>query len=182
MPNARASRCLLLAVSTIVAIGCAGGPRERPIPTTEIQSGAGNLDAARKFLEGRWTLVSFEVFPPGAQPIQVPGSGVMTYDDFGNMKIDIRTDRAVADRLLGVGIVSNDGVISSEGRTAINLQNRTLTYVIEGQPAGGAQVGPLALSRPRHWQVDGDTLTISTKDDSGKDLSVGKWKKSGDGR
>lgn len=177
MPIARISRSVLLALSAAVAVGCAAGPRGRPIPTTEISSGPGNLDAARKFLEGRWTLVSFEVFPPNAQPITVPGSGVMTYDDFGNMKMDIRTDPTVADRLLGVGIVMNDGVISSEGRTAIDLQNRTLTYIVQGQPAGGAQVGPLALSRPRHWEVDGDTLTISTRDDSGKALSVGKWKK-----
>jgi hypothetical protein len=179
MSIARVSRSVLLALATAVVVGCAAAPRGRPIPTTDIQSGPGNLDAARKFLEGRWSLVSFEVFPPNSQPIAVSGSGVMTYDDFGNMKIDIRTDPKIADRLLGAGIVMNDGVISSEGRTAIDLQNRTLTYIVEGQPAGGAQVGPLALSRPRHWEVDGNTLTISTKDDSGKALSVGKWRKEG---
>jgi hypothetical protein len=55
------------------------------------------------------------------------------------------------------------------------MQNRTLTYVIAGQPAGNT--GPLALSRPRHWQVDGNVLTLTTKDDAGKPVSVSKWRK-----
>ena len=41
-----------LAASGIV--GCAGGPRSKPIPTTEIDKGTGTLQGARKFLEGRW--------------------------------------------------------------------------------------------------------------------------------
>jgi hypothetical protein len=37
--------------------------------------------------------------------------------------------------------------------------------------------GPLALSRPRHWEVQENLLTLTTKDESGKPLSVGKWRR-----
>ena len=158
--------------------GCAGGPRSKPIPTTEIDKGTGTLQGARKFLEGRWALTSFEVFPPNAEKIAVPGSGVMTYDDFGNLRMEIRTDEQTAVRLEGVGIFMERGVISSDGRTTIDLVKKTLTYVLEGQPPAGAPVGPLATSRPRYWDVTTDTLTLSTKDDSGRTLSIAKWKRS----
>ena len=55
------------------------------------------------------------------------------------------------------------------------MQNRTLTYVIEGQPVAGT--GPLAASRPRYWQVEGTTLTLTTKDDAGNATSIGRWRK-----
>jgi len=70
------------------------------------------------------------------------------------------------------------GVISSDGRTTIDIVNKTLTYVLGGQPPAGAPVGPLATSRPRYWDVTTDTLTLSTKDDSGRTLSIAKWKRS----
>jgi hypothetical protein len=33
------------------------------------------------------------------------------------------------------------------------------------------------MSRPRYWERDGNTLTLTTKDDKGQPLSVGKWQK-----
>jgi hypothetical protein len=139
-----------------------------------VDEGAGSVTAARKYLEGRWTLESFDVFPPGKPPVTLKGSGTLTYDDFGNLRIEIRADQDASDLLRAAGIDISDGIISSEGRTAVDMQNRTLTYVIKGQPAG---TGPLALNRPRHWQVEGDVLTLTTKDDSGNPLSVGRWKR-----
>jgi hypothetical protein len=51
--------------------------------------------------------------------------------------------------------------------------------VLEGQPPAGAHPSvPLATSRPRFWEVTTDTLTLSTKDDSGRTLSIAKWKRS----
>jgi hypothetical protein len=119
--------------------------------------------------------MSFDVYPPGASPISVKGSGVLTYDDFGNLKVDVRVDQATADGLARVGIETNQGVISSDGRTIIDMPGKKLTYVIEGQPA--VATGPLAMSRPRYWEVEGDVLTLTTRGDNGQPLSVAKWKK-----
>ena len=41
----------------------------------------------------------------------------------------------------------------------------------------GAPSGPLALNRKRYWVVEGNVLTLTTKADDGKDLSVAKWQK-----
>jgi hypothetical protein len=67
-------------------------------------------------------------------------------------------------------------LLSSDGRVVVDMSGRTLTYVFEGQPAAVA-TGPLATSRPRHWQVEGDLLTLTTQDDQGKPLSIGRWQK-----
>jgi len=78
--------------------------------------------------------------------------------------------------LRGAGIDIRDGMISTDGRAAIDLQNRTLTYVLKGQ-APLVKGGPLAMERPRHWVVSADTLTLTTRDDAGQPLSVGHWKR-----
>ena len=88
--------------------------------------------------------------------------------------MEIRADEASADLLRAAGIDIRDGRISTEGRTAVDMQNRTLTYVVPGQSGAG----PLSLRRPRHWVVEGDRLTLTTKDDAGKPLSVGQWRRS----
>ena len=171
-----AGSLLLLAAGGVGgALGCAAKPRERPIPLGPVDTGPGTLTTARRFLEGRWTLESFEVYPPGKPPVALKGSGTLVYDEMGNLRMEIRADEASADLLRGAGIDIRDGVISTEGRTAIDLQNRTLTYVLEGQAP--LVEGPLGTRHPRHWVVDGDTLTLTTKDEGGRPLSVGRWRR-----
>jgi hypothetical protein len=167
---------LTLAALLATVSACAGGPTKRPLRTSPVADGPGTLSEARKYLEGRWALESFEVRPPGRAPIMLKGSGVLNYDDFGNLRMEIRADQAESDLLRAAGIDIRDGVISTEGRTAIDLQNRTLTYFLEGQPAAGG--GPLAASRPRHWEVTADVLTLTTRDDGGTPLSISRWKRS----
>jgi hypothetical protein len=143
-----------------------------------VDTGPGTVAAARKFLQGRWALESFEVRPPGAAPISLKGSGSLDYDDFGNLRMEIRTDTATSDLLRAAGIAIQDGVISSEGRTVIDVPNKTLTYFIDGQRSSFAKGGgPLALNRPRHWEVTADTLTLTTNDDSGAPYAISRWKR-----
>jgi hypothetical protein len=158
------------------ATACSSAPRQRPVEMGPVNEGAGSLAAARKFLEGRWVLESFQMFPPGKAPITLTGSGTLVYDEFGNLRMEIRADEKSADLLRASGIDIRDGRISTEGRTAVDMQNRTLTYVIPDQSP--LIPGPLATNRPRHWEVTGDSLTLTTKDDAGKPLSVGKWRRS----
>ena len=166
---------VLLAMVLLSISACAGAPINKPIKVGTVDTGSGSVTEARKFLEGRWTLESFEVHPPGKPVVNLKGMGTLTYDDFGNLRMEIRADQAASDQLRAAGIDIRDGVISSDGRTAVDMPNRTLTYVIQGQPAAGT--GPLAMNRPRHWQVDGDVLTLTTRDDAGNVASVGRWRK-----
>jgi len=152
---------------TVAACHPKGGP---------VNTGPQSLTAARTFLEGRWVLESFEVRPPGKPPIVLKGNGTLVYDNMGNLKMDIRADEASSDVLRASGIDIRDGMISTDGRTAVDMQNKTLTYVVKGQAP--LIRGPLGVERPRHWVVEGDTLILTTLDDAGQPLSVGRWKRS----
>jgi hypothetical protein len=175
----RVWRAAAVAALLAAATACAAAARQRPLPLDRIESGPGTLAEARKFLEGHWTLESFEVRPPRGAPIAMRGSGVLNYDDFGNMRMEIRADEASSDLLRAAGINVRDGVISSDGRTVIDLPNRTITYFVEGQRSSTATGGgPLAPNRPRHWEVTSDTLTLTTRDDSGVPYAISRWKRS----
>lgn len=168
----------LLPFALLFASSCATPkPYEKPIIVDSVPGGAGSLAAARKYLEGRWALESFEVTPPGKPTITLKGAGSLVFDEFSNLKIDIRTTQAEADLLRAGGIeIGNDGTISSDGRAAVDMQNRTLTYNIQGQPPPGGG-GPLAMSRPRYWVVEQNLLTLTTKNDAGAVVSTGRWRK-----
>lgn len=169
-------RAVILGVLAMAA-ACAPAPRIRPVKGDDVNTGPESLTAARKFLEGRWTLESFEVFPPGKPAIALKGAGTLTYDEFGNLRVEIRADEKSADLLRAAGIETRDGTISTDGRTVVDLQNRTLSYVLPGQTVGAPPPGPLSPSRLRHWEVKGDLLILSTRDDNGKPLSTGRWKR-----
>jgi hypothetical protein len=164
----------------LVALGvvaCTGGPRQRPVKGGPVDEGPGSITAARKFLEGRWTLESFEVFPPGKPSIALNGQGTLSYDDFGNLRMEIRADEKSADLLRAAGIDIRDNLISTDGRAAVDMQNRTITYLVDGERFASSSSGPLALNRPRYWQVEANQLTLTTKDANGNALSVGRWRR-----
>jgi hypothetical protein len=175
-------RMRAVAMLTVVAAGCAGAPRTAPIGIGSVETGAGTVEAARKYLEGRWSLLSYEFLPPGRTPFQVKNaSGTLTYDAFGNLDMQLRVDDPkVAEDVVRAGVPLTKGVFSTSGRTAIDLQARTLTYFVEGQGPllTTAQAGPLAMTRPRHWQVEGNVLTLTINGDNGQPIAVGRWQKS----
>ena len=91
--------CLAVFVLITATAACAAAPRERPIGLGPVDTGAGSLTAARKYLEGRWSLTSFDVYPPGGAPIRLNGSGTLVYDAYSNLQMEIRTDQPTADLL-----------------------------------------------------------------------------------
>jgi hypothetical protein len=177
MRSPRSVVVLALVAAVAAPLGCASAPRERPIPTSKVATGAGTVEGARDFLQGRWSLLAFEVYPPGRDPIVLQGAGTMVYDDFGNLNVEIRVGPAGAGLLEQAGISTDQGVLSSSGRVVVDMPGRTLTYVLPDQPPTGAPSGPLALNRPRHWEVEGDVLTLTTKDGNGALLSMAKWQR-----
>jgi hypothetical protein len=176
--NMSAGRLYIAATIAALTIPALASPPPQYYPKLgPTETGLGTAAAARKFLEGRWSLMSFEIFPADGPPIRVPGSGSLTYDDYGNLNVEIRVDQATATRLDTAGIPTAKGVLSIKGRTAIDMQSHTLTYFLEGQPPLGAPSGPLALNRQRHWTVDGSVLTLSTRASDGRPLSSARWQK-----
>ena len=171
----RGLRCLVGLAAVTVAVSCAAAPRQRPVKMGPVDTGAGSLTEARQYLEGRWSLVSFEVYPPGEAPVRLNGHGTLAYDAYGNLQMELRPDKQAITRLEHAGVVVHQGVISTSGRVVVDVAARKLTYVLEGQPAGNG--GPLSMERPRYWQVEGDLLTLTTRDTAGQPLSVGRWRK-----
>ena len=108
------------------------------------------------------------------------GGGTLVYDNMGNLRMEVQADAAATDLLRAAGIDIRGGVISTDGRTVVDMQNKTLTYVLEKQ-SPDVKGGPLAMQRPRHWVVDGDILILTTKDEAGRPLTVARWKRSPDG-
>jgi len=141
-----------------------------------VNTGPGTLAAAREFLKGRWLLESFEVRLPNEPIVTLKGGGILIYDEMGNLSINIRADEKSADILRAGGVDMRDGAITADGRTAIDIQNHTLTYIIKGQAP--LVKGPLGTDRPRYWAVEGDMLILSTKDKTGQTVSVGRWRRS----
>ena len=168
-------RGTVIGAMVLVMAACSAAPRQRPVEMGPVASGPGTLSAARQYLEGRWALESFELRQPGKPPILLTGSGTLAYDGSGNLTMEIRADEKSGDLLRAAGVDIRDGMISTQGRTAIDLQNKTLTYVLDKQKP--LIRGPLGMERPRHWVVDGDVLTLTTKDDAGEPVSIGRWKK-----
>lgn len=166
-----------VAILLVSNAACTAAPRVRPVEGGPVDTGAGSLTAARKYLEGRWTLESFEVFPPGTAPVMLKGQGTLSYDAYGNLQMEIRADEKSADLLRAAGIDIRDNMISTSGRTFIDVQHKTLAFVVEGEGFATTASGPLALNRPRYWEVEADRLTLTTKDENGKPLSIGRWRR-----
>jgi hypothetical protein len=156
---------------------CTSAPWNGPIKAGPTETGAGSVAAGRKYLEGRWKLLSYDVFFPGEPAITLRGDGLLTYDEYGNLTTEIRVDEPTARILEKGGIRTTNGAYLTNGRAVVDMQSRTLTYVLEGEPALGMPSGPLALNRPRHWEVEGNVLTLTTKGEDGQPLSVGRWQK-----
>jgi hypothetical protein len=168
------SRTLIaLSLATVVAgaAACTYKPRTEP-PNT----GQGTVNQARKYLEGNWSLVSFTVYDAVGTPFAMKGTGTLVYDDFNNMAMDLNADPATAGLLAKAGLPMENNRFSTKGKVIVDMQNKTLKYVVEGQHIS-VTTGPMAIERLRYWDVNGNTLTLTTKDDNGKPLSVGKWQK-----
>lgn len=164
-----------LALALFVLAAPVGAEQRGPV-----DKGPGTLAAARKYLEGRWDLQTFDIMPPGQATIHLTkdtGRGTLIYDDFGNLEMDVKVDAATAKLLTAAGIETKNGSLYTKGKTAVDMQGRTLRFILEGQPATGAPSGPIALNKLRHWEVNGNILTLTTKDEAGKVVSVGKWQK-----
>jgi len=138
----------------------------------------GTLTDARSRLSGTWTLVSLDLFPPGEPPIHGAATGIMSYDEYSNLKVDLRLTPASVKLAQKIGIpMTPDGSVSTTGHAVIDLERRALSYVLEGQKPMRQALHPLDTNLPRYWELKGDELTLRTRDDKGTVLSVSVWRK-----
>ena len=178
MTSSRRGLRVALCCLTVWAAACASGaPVNRPLGTGSVPTGPGTTAAARRFLEGRWTLVSLDVYPPNQPVIHAGATGTMTYDEFANMNVDLRVDQDTTRLFERIGIPVVNGAVQTNGRTLVDMTSRTLAYTLEGQQAVRPPTHPLDTNRPRYWEVTENMLTLTTRDMAGMPLSVAVWRR-----
>lgn len=80
---------LLLIVLVGPNIACAGASRQRTGP---VAAGAGSLEAACRELRGSWLLSPLEAADASGTRQHVKASGMLSYDEFGNLTINGKID------------------------------------------------------------------------------------------
>ena len=140
--------------------GCAAAPRQRAREGGPVDTGAGTLTSARKFLEGRWSLESFQVFPAGKPPVTIKGQGTVTYDDFSNLTMDVRADEASVQALRDAGVEVTRRLLDDRPRRRGHAEEdahlRREQGRIDRGPDRAARPEPAALLGGRRGQADAD--------------------------
>jgi hypothetical protein len=164
---------------------CAPGPTGRPYRTSPAATGPNTMEFVRKQLEGTWTLVSLVVHNASGARATPEATGTLTWDAFGNLKIEYRLSDGGLKAVEAIGVRPPTPVIVTEGRAVINTQDHAIQYVPPDAPSrpfdpalAAARDNPFALERLRYYVFGEDgTLTLSTRHDNGQNAAVSQWKK-----
>lgn len=179
MPSPSRGHLLALFIALgATAIGCTKYQSAPPAaPPSGHEKGPQTLAQARQYLVGKWTLVTMDVYPPNAPAIKNAATGTMLYDEFSNMTVTMAFNPEAAKLAEKIGIPTKDGVLTTTGRTLIDIGQRSLSYVLEGEPDYRPVRHPLDTNLPRYWEANGNRLTLRTKDTTGKLLTESIWQK-----
>lgn len=149
--------------------GCQAQPSRQPLRTSPIATGTGTTESIRRQLEGTWTLVSLTVFNASGAPQEVPASGRLVYDAYGNLDL--------AGKLTTPQPGMDANALSFKGRAVVDPGGRRLVLAdVSGNvdpSALPAQVGP---DKARYYSFEGDTLSLETRDGT-RVLARTVWRK-----
>jgi len=161
--------CVLLAAGLPA---CAAAPRQRPIKGADVDAGPGSLEAVRRQLKGTWALTSYEIYPQSGRQ-QVAAAAQLTYDEFGNLKIDgqVSSDR------------SRPALLNYSGRVTIDPRASEL-HLMDIEGSAGAVPDSVERSltpeNTRHYELTQSTLTLTVVDRQGKTTARSMWKRVSD--
>jgi hypothetical protein len=169
-----------LAVACVLTlVGCTPGPMNapgkgvssnKPIPLGSDPS-SGSVEAARRQLTGTWDLVSLESVPPsGGARVPVKASGMLVYDEYGNLTIDAHTTDPAAP------VAAREAtLLTFKGRAVIDVPNSELKLMALTGNVDPNEV--LAPDRRRKYAFEGDLLKLSAIDGAGNVTSIATWKR-----
>ncbi|HEX6211299.1 MAG TPA: hypothetical protein VF136_11015 [Methylomirabilota bacterium] len=163
---------LLIPVVVSVLAGCGGGSRPRPAGTGSVPTGGSDVDQVRRQLQGTWELVTYQTFAPDGSRNDQPVSGRLSYDGSGTLRVHAEYRRqGRAPFVLDYG-----------GRAVIDPRAQRLRVEAASvpRPPGGEEtvVAAVSLDRPRHYQLQGNLLTVSALDaGSGRPVATAVWRK-----
>ena len=155
----------------VFAVACTASERQRPIGLGDVNAGAGSLEAVRRQLQGTWDLVAIEYSPKAGVPrVPVKATGTLVYDDYANLTIDAKTTDPAAPVA-----AREKPMLSFKGRAAIDPVKKELTLMnVTGN------VDPNEVLSPdlrRRYEVDLDTLKLSSFDEQGVVTMITTWRR-----
>jgi hypothetical protein len=142
----------------------------KPIPLGSDPS-SGSVEAARRQLTGTWDLVSLESVPPsGGTRVPVKASGMLVYDEYGNLTIDAHTTDPAAP------VAAREAtLLTFKGRAVIDVPNSELKLMALTGNVDPNEV--LAPERRRKYVFEGELLKLSAIDAAGNVTSIATWKR-----
>jgi len=151
---------------------CKGGPTDRPIKMSPVDTGPGSLEATRRALEGSWTLLSLELVDARGAKTAVKATGSLKYDAFGNMSI-----HGVVDDPAMQGKV----VLDYDGRIIIDTAKKQYlpAGLTSSQPVDPAQIAPVSPDKIRRYELNGDSLVVTYLGETGHPTAVAHWQRAG---
>jgi hypothetical protein len=161
------------ALALVTAAACATSrPRQRPVQGGAVNAGAGSLASVRQQLEGTWNLVSADLVSPAGERMTVRAAAVLTYDAFGNFAMKGELDNPAA-------TAEQKAALNFTGRAVIDIQRQVLRLLDVQQPEGDFAMLPpdMAARRERAYAFEGDLLTLTVKDASGRVTAMNTWRK-----
>jgi hypothetical protein len=167
--------------AAIAVAGCASGTQPVGRPTTGTpmnrpvalgsDGSTGATEAARRELQGTWDLAALEYAASGDAPrVPVKAAGTLTYDEFGNLTMDVSTTDPAAP--VAAREVSR---LSFRGRAVIDPAKRELKLMDLTGNANPDEV--LAPERRRRFEVQGDVLKLSSFDGQGRVTAITTWRR-----
>jgi hypothetical protein len=164
------------AIVWTIAVGCSqplsrqpnAAPMNRPVALGS-STGSGALEVTRRQLEGTWDLVTLEIVVPGGEALTpLKASGTLTYDDFGNLTIEARTNDPAAPP----AALEADHLMF-KGRAVIDPAKSELKMMDLTGNADPEEV--LSPEKLRRFELGNDTLKLSSIDGLGHVTMVSTW-------
>lgn len=141
-----------------------------PVPLSSDAS-SGSVETVRRQLFGTWDLTGLELAPQsGAARVPVRAQGTLVYDEYGNLTIDARTTDPNAP--VAAREVSR---LSFKGRAVIDTVKHELKLMDLTGNVNPDEV--LSPERRRRYEVNAETLTLSSFDEQGAVTAVTTWRR-----
>lgn len=156
---------LMLAV-VLTGLGCKSAPSQKPFGGGDVNTGPGSVEFVRRQLLGTWRLQQFETADASGQLHPVRADATLTYDQFGNMKVD----GTLLEPLPGQPAPPPNlqAILRYTGRVAIDTDKHELRLLgQEGQTDPSLQ-SSVGAQLARRYEIDNDKLTLTFVDQQGK--------------
>ncbi|HKV98791.1 MAG TPA: hypothetical protein VJN96_03145 [Vicinamibacterales bacterium] len=156
----------LVATLTLTSFACKSAPSQKPFGGADVNTGPGSVEFVRRQLMGTWRLQQFQTADASGQLHPVRADATLTYDQFGNMKVD----GSLLEPLPGQPPPpqSLQAVLRYTGRVAIDTDKHELRLLGQEGQADPSLQSSVGAQLARRYEIDNDKLTLTFVDAQGK--------------